>query len=260
MSNSVRSASESNDFVQIERNGNVAILTLNRPQVMNAWHKPMRDQLVERLSDCENNDEVGAIVIRGAGDRAFCAGQDLNDVSDFDEAAARDWIEEWRILYTRIRTLSKPTVAALNGVAAGSGFQFALLLDMRIGHSGSRMGQPEINAGIASITGPWIMREILGLARTTELVLTGRIMDGDEAHRLGLIHEFVDEDAVFTRAVELAKELAKKAPLAMKLNKNWLRQMTQAGFDEAFEHALVAHGESYASGEPQSISKSFLDR
>ncbi len=251
---------ESNDYVQIEHDGKIAILTLNRPQVMNAWHKPMRDQLIARFSECENNDEVGAIVVRGAGERAFCAGQDLNDVMDFDADAARDWIEEWRALYTRVRTLSKPTVAALNGVAAGSGFQFALLLDIRIGHSGSRMGQPEINAGIASITGPWIMREIIGLARTTELVLSGRIMDGDEAYQLGLIHEIVDQDTVFKRAVELANELATKAPLAMRLNKNWLREITQAGFDRAFEHALIAHGESYASGEPQNISKSFLDR
>ncbi len=250
----------SNDFVQLEHVGAIAVLTLNRPHVMNAWHKPMRDQLVSRFTECENNNRVSAIVVRGAGDRAFCAGQDLNDVGEFDATAARDWIEEWRTLYQRIRTLTKPTVAALNGVAAGSGFQFALLLDIRIGHGQSRMGQPEINAGIASITGPWIMREIIGLARTTELVLTGRIMDGTEAHQFGLIHELVDQSHVFKRAVEVANDLSTKAPLAMKLNKNWLRQMTQAGFDQAFEHALIAHAESYDSGEPQRVSQSFLNK
>lgn len=248
------------DFVLLQHTDNIAVITLNRPQVLNAWHKAMRDQLMSRLDDCENNEQVKAIVIRGAGDRAFCAGQDLNDVGEFDADAARAWIEEWRALYHRVRTLTKPTVAALNGVAAGSGFQFALLQDIRIGHSQSRMGQPEINAGIASITGPWIMREILGLAKTTELVLSGRIMDGDEAYRLGLMHELVDQQDVFPRAMQVAGELASKAPLAMRLNKNWLRQMTQQGFDEAFEHALVAHAESYGSGEPQSASKAFLTR
>lgn len=251
---------ESNDFVLIEHIKNVAVLTLNRPHVMNAWHKPMRDQLITKLNDCENDPNVAAIVVSGAGDRAFCAGQDLKEVTDFDADAAKDWIEEWRVLYHRVRTMSKPTVAALNGVAAGSGFQFALLMDIRIGHSQSRMGQPEINAGIASITGSWIMREILGLARTTELVLTGRIMDGVEAHKIGLIHELVDQRAVLSRATELANELGAKAPLAMKLNKNWLRQMTQPGFDATFEHASAAHAESYDSGEPQSASRSFLNR
>lgn len=248
----------SDDYILLEHIGETAVITLNRPQVMNAWHKDMRDQLIDCLDACENSASTKAIVIQGAGDRAFCAGQDLNYVGDFDADAARDWIEEWRTLYQRVRTLSKPTVAALNGVAAGSGFQFALLLDIRIGHSQSRMGQPEINAGIASITGPWIMREILGHAKTTELVLTGRIMDGKEAFKLGMINELVDQQEVFPRAMELATELGAKAPLAMKLNKNWLRQITQQGFDEAFEHALVAHAKSYESGEPQNTSKAFL--
>lgn len=256
MGNSV----ESDDYILLEQHEQIAVLTLNRPHVMNAWHKPMRDQLVAHLNACEGNSDIAAIVITGSGNRAFCAGQDLNDVTEFDADAARDWIEEWRALYHRVRTLTKPTVAALNGVAAGSGFQFSLLLDIRIGHSQSRMGQPEINAGIASITGPWIMREIFGLARTTELVLTGRMMDGTEAHQMGLIHELLEADAVFPRAMELAKELATKAPLAMRLNKNWLREMTQPGFDAAFEHALLAHAESYASGEPQRASQSFLKR
>jgi enoyl-CoA hydratase/carnithine racemase len=154
--------------------------------------------------------------------------------------------------------LSKPIVAALNGVAAGSGFQFSLLQDIRVGHLNTRMGQPEINAGIASITGPWIMREILGLGRTTELVLTGRMVGGAEALQMGLMHELVDIDQVLTRSMEIATDLASKAPLAMRLNKNWLREMTQADFNAAFKHALEAHAESYRSGEPQRASKQFL--
>jgi enoyl-CoA hydratase/carnithine racemase len=174
---------EQDNFVQFDIRGDIALLTLNRPEVLNAWHTAMRKQLIERLEHCENTPEIRSIVITGAGERAFCAGQDLNDVAELDGDSSRAWIEEWRELYTRVRTLSKPTIAALNGVAAGSGFQFALLLDIRVGHSASRMGQPEINAGIASITGPWIMREILGLSRTTELVLSGRIISGEEAYR-----------------------------------------------------------------------------
>jgi enoyl-CoA hydratase len=220
----------------------------------------MRKQLIERLEHCENTPEIRSIVITGAGERAFCAGQDLNDVAELDGDSSRAWIEEWRALYTRVRTLSKPTIGALNGVAAGSGFQFALLLDIRVGHSASRMGQPEINAGIASITGPWIMREILGLSRTTELVLSGRIISGEEAFQYGMLHALVSKEQVFERAMTIAEELSNKAPLAMKLNKNWLREMTQDGFDHAFEHALEAHSISYQSGEPQRTSAKFLSK
>ena len=251
---------DAHNFVKFELNGDIAVLTLNRPDVLNAWHTPMRKQLIERLDHCENTPDIRAIIITGAGVRAFCAGQDLNDVAELDGESSRAWIEEWRELYTRVRTLSKPTVGAINGVAAGSGFQFALLLDIRVGHGGSRMGQPEINAGIASITGPWIMREILGLSRTTELALTGKIISGEKAYEYGMLHELVSEELVLERATAIAKDLSSKAPLAMKLNKNWLREMTQDGFDRAFEHALEAHAISYDSGEPQRTSAKFLGK
>ena len=92
---------------------------------------------------------------------------------------------EWERLYDLIRSLSKPIIAALNGVAAGSAFQVSLLCDLRIGHPGVTMGQPEINSGIASVTGPWIMKEMIGIARTIDLTLTGRMLDADECFRIG---------------------------------------------------------------------------
>lgn len=171
------------DFVLLAREAEVTVLTLNRPEVLNAWHRPMREALLTALDACEADPNCRAIVLTGAGERAFGAGQDLNETKTFDEDRAEEWIEEWRALYLRIRTLSKPLICALNGLAAGSAFQVALLCDIRVGHDGSKMGQPEINSGIASSLGPWIMREMLGLSRTTELVLTGRMMSGEEAHK-----------------------------------------------------------------------------
>ena len=182
------------DFVLSERRGAVGILTLNRPQVLNAWNAAMRDQLTAALTTMEEDAEVRAIILTGAGDRAFGAGQDLNETKTFNPDRAEEWIGEWDSLYDRIRSLSKPIIAALNGVAAGSAFQVALLCDLRVGHPGVTMGQPEINSGIASTTGPWIMREIIGLARTIDLTLTGRMMDADECYRIGVINRLVPQD------------------------------------------------------------------
>ena len=117
---------------------------------------------------------------------------------------------------------SKPLVIALNGLAAGSAFQVALLGDMRVGHPGVTMGQPEINSGIASVTGPWIMREMLGLARTVDLTLTGRMMAADECHAIGLINRLVPENEVRPAAMALAAELAEKPPVAMRLEQGAL--------------------------------------
>src|SRR4051794_30001227 len=206
------------DAVITERRGAVAIVTLNRPKLLNAWDRPMRQDLMTALRAAEADGAVGAIILTGAGDLAFSAGQDLNETMEFDADRAVEWIREWEALYDLIRSLSKPLIAALNGVAAGSAFQVALLCDMRIGHDGVRMGQPEINSGIASTTGPWIMREMIGLARTIDLTLTGRMMDAAECAAIGLINRIVPRAQVMPASLALADELAAKPPVAMRLN------------------------------------------
>ena len=132
-------------FVLSTTEGHVALLTLNRPEILNAWHRPMRSQLVAKLEAAEREPAVGAIVMTGAGDRAFGAGQDLNETKPVDPDRAEEWMREWEQLYDRLRSLSKPLVIALNGLAAGSAFQVALLGDIRVAHAEVKMGQPEIN-------------------------------------------------------------------------------------------------------------------
>lgn len=247
-------------FIRSERRGATVIITLDRPKVLNAWHSPMRDELVAALLAADKDDAVRAIVMTGAGDRAFSAGQDLNETVSFDPDRAEKWIGEWERLYDVIRSLSKPLIAALNGVAAGSAFQVALLCDFRIGHPGVRMGQPEINSGIASTTGPWIMRELLGLARTIDLTLTGRMMDAAECASLGLINRIVPPERVMAESLALADELAAKPPVAMRLNKKRFREVTEAGFRDCLAAGIRTQRESYATGEPARMMEQFLGK
>lgn len=245
-------------FVLSRTEGRVAVLTLNRPDILNAWHSPMRSMLADKLDAADKDGAIGAIVLTGAGDRAFGAGQDLNETKTFDPDRAEAWMEEWDRLYDRIRALTKPLVVALNGVAAGSAFQVALLGDLRVGHDGVTMGQPEINSGIASVTGPWIMREILGLARTIDLTLTGRMMDAAECHAIGLINRLVSKDQVMPAALALAEELAAKPPVAMRLNKARFREVTEPGFRECIAAGIRVQREAYATGEPARMMEEFL--
>lgn len=245
-------------YILVDRHDEIAVITLNRPEILNAWHAPMRSQLVDAFDELERDETVRAIVLTGAGSRAFCAGQDLNEAKTFDCDKASAWIGEWERLYSVIRSLTKPLIAALNGVAAGSAFQVALLCDFRIGHQGVQMGQPEVNSGIASVTGPWIMREILGLARTTDLTLSGRLMDATECHSIGIINKIVPAERVMQESLLLARELAAKPPIAMRLNKQWLREMTEVGFRECLDAAVRIHREAYGSGESQQMMEKFL--
>lgn len=245
-------------FILLDREAELAIVTLDRPDKFNAWHSAMRTQLANTLRQLNADATVRAIVLTGAGDKAFSAGQDLAEAKEFTGPRAITWMDEWSNLYGAIRHLDKPIVAALNGVAAGSAFQVALLCDLRVGHAGSRMGQPEVNNGIPSITGTWIMWEILGRARTTDLSLTGRMLEGDEAYDLGLIDRLVPRDEVLATAKALARELGAKPPHAMRLTKRFLRELTDAGFEFTEAAGKRIHEEAFATGEPQATMERFF--
>jgi enoyl-CoA hydratase len=246
------------DAVLFETIGRVGVIRLNKPTKLNAWDKPMRDAIVAGLRRYDADAAIGAVVMTGTGERAFSAGQDLTEAHDFDEDRAEAWIREWEVFYGLLRRLTKPIVMALNGTAAGSAFQVALLGDIRVGHAELTMGQPEINSGIASITGPWIMKEILGMSRTTELTLSGRMMPAEECHRIGLLHHLVPREQVLDKALAIAEELAAKAPLAMRIDRAWLADMTETAFQHCIAAAIRFHRQSYGSGEPAQKIEEFM--
>ncbi|MFT5505588.1 MAG: enoyl-CoA hydratase/carnithine racemase [Gammaproteobacteria bacterium] len=249
------------DNIILTREQSTAIITFNRPSKLNAWDTPMRLEIIDLLNSLNKDNAVRAIVLTGSGS-AFGAGQDLQETMHFSSGEeGHQWFMSWRAFYDSLRQLDKACVAALNGVAAGSAFQFAMLTDVRIGHAASKMGQPEINSGIPSVLGPLLMEPRLGLSRTIELILTGRMMEGTECHRIGLIHHLVEADAVMETALEVAAGLASKPPVAMRLNRQRFREMTQASFDDAFEKGAAIEAEAFDSGEPQAaMEKFFKDR
>lgn len=208
----------------------------------------------------QESAEIRAVVVSGAGNEAFCAGQDFAEASHFEGDDAGAWMDDWEDLYDSVRSLSKPVVAAINGVAAGSGFQFALLCDIRVGHPLVRMGQPEIHAGLPSITGAWLMWDSLGRSRTIELILRGRMMDAAELSHLGLLHEVVDGDQVKSRAIAIAKELSETPPLAVALNKQRFKELTEQSFREACAAGRLAHEQAYGSGEPRTAMARFFEQ
>lgn len=219
-------------FISVERHGAAALVTFRRPEVMNAWNTAMRRELVVAMEACEADAGVRAVVFTGEGPRAFGAGGDLKEPGPSrDEVSA--WVGAWGHFYGTLRALSCPTIAALNGVAAGSSFQFALMADFRVAHAGVRMGQPEIRSGIPSSMGPWLIREMLGARLATDLCLSGRMMPGEECQRLGLFNRVVAPEEVVPEALRLAEELAAQPDLAFRLTKARLRALSEPGFQES---------------------------
>lgn len=245
------------EFIKLDVTDRVALITLNRPEKLNAWNAAMREEIVQALLAFDADPNVGAIVMTGAGDRAFCAGQDLEEAHGFNADRAEAWMREWERYYGTIRGLGKPIVMALNGITGGSAFQVAMLGDVRVAHPGVKVGQPEINQGIASVTGPWLMNLMLGMSRTIELTLTGRMMDADEALRIGVFHHVVPADQVLAKAREIGLSLAAKPPIAMRLTKQRFREVTEELFKDTIAAGIRIQRESYASGEPARMMEEF---
>lgn len=236
------------------------IISLDTPESLNAWSQEMQRQVAEGARGFDADPNVSGIVITGKGDRAFCAGQDLKEVAGFTEESVPGWLDGFADLYDALLSTSKPIVAALNGVAAGSGYQLALVCDIRVAHPGVKIGQPEVKSGIPSITGMYLTWQSLGHSKTTELMLSGRLMEAEEARELGLIAEICPQDEVLSRSMAIARELSEQPKLAFEMTKRHVHTMLKPGLDDAFHAALEIDKQAYGGGEPQNTADQFLSR
>ena len=239
--------------IALERHGGVLAITLKKPERLNAWDTPMRSRIGLLLEQADADPEVRAVVLTGAGDRSFCAGADLNEISAAGDTSpeeyARKSMAHWRLFYRRILSLGKPLVAALNGLAAGSGFQMAMMADFRVAHPGVRMGQPEVRSGIPSVSGTTLMMRRLGSALAAEFALSGRFMDAAEAQRLGLVSRMVPASDVLKEAIALAREMGELSTVAFRQTKAWLHESEMREIEAAYDYAEKANVAALRDGD-----------
>ncbi|WP_223480304.1 MULTISPECIES: enoyl-CoA hydratase/isomerase family protein [unclassified Pseudomonas] len=243
--------------VLVEIENQVALVTLNRPANLNAVNQNLRSALITALTQLNDDPAVKAVVLTGTGDRAFCAGQDLEEASAVDWKQIAPWLNAQRAMYQAVRDLDKPCVVAINGVAAGAGMQLALCGDWRVATPDARIGQPEVKAGLASIVGSYLLSLHVGLTHNAQLSLSGELINGQRAHEIGLVTELASD--VLGAAIVRAHSLAQLPATAIRLSKQRFRALTQPGFDDACTAGIRAQLECYASGEPQTLMSAFLD-
>ncbi len=244
--------------VLCETLGAVAVVRLNRPEALNAVNETMRSELPALLAKLEADAAVRAVVITGAGERAFSSGQDLEEAAAFTAADVDGWFTRAHAMFAAIRGMNKPTVAAYNGVAAGAGYQIGLYCDLRVGYPQMKLGQPEVKAGLGSILGTSQMMWHLPIGLNAQLSLTGELISGERAYALGLLNYLVAREQVLSQALEVANLLAGHPPMAMQLTKERMREITQAQFDDILLAAKKYQKRAYESGEPQRQMAAFL--
>ncbi|MEM6622634.1 MAG: enoyl-CoA hydratase/isomerase family protein [Pseudomonadota bacterium] len=245
------------EFTQTDITDGIATLSLARPEALNSVTMALADGVVAALADLDRDAAVKAIILTGQG-RAFCAGVDLAEGSQQTPETVPGWFSKVAATYKAILEVEKPVIAAINGVAAGAGFQMALCSDMRIAAEGARLGQPEINAGLPSIMGTYWMSLHLPRAVNQDLSLTGRMMEMDEAHRHGLVQHVVPPDDLLAKATEQADLMAGKSAIAFRATKARFRREALAGFDAALDEAVTTQRMAFQAGEPQRIMGEFL--
>lgn len=244
--------------VLVEKLAEVAIVRLNRPEAMNAVNAEIRRDLPVELARLEADPAVRAVVITGAGERAFSSGQDLEEAAAYTAADVDDWFTRAHAMFSAIRAMNKPTVAAYNGVAAGAGYQVGLYCDLRVGYPELKIGQPEVKAGLGSILGSSQMMWHLPIGLNAQLSLTGEFISGQRAYEIGLVNYLAPRAEVLARALEVARLLAGHPPTALRLTKERLREVTQAEFDDILVAAKKYQKRAYESGEPQKQMAAFL--
>ncbi len=201
-------------MIRVEREDAVAVVTVDRPDAMNALDVATLTELRDRLLDLRDEADIRVVVLTGAGERAFIAGADIKAMSEMDVEQAKAWGDLGHEAAQLLESMSKPTIAAINGFALGGGCELALACDLRYGSPGAKLGQPEINLGIIpGWGGTQRLARVCGLGFAKELILTGHVVGAEEALQRGLVNAV--HDPVVEKARETARLLASKSPLAL---------------------------------------------
>lgn len=229
-------------YIIYEKNEGVATITLNRPEALNAFSKEVVEEILHALEDVKTDEAVRVVVLTGAGEKAFSAGADIKAMVGMTALKARELSFMGEKLCVSLENLEKPVIAAINGYALGGGLEVAMSCDLRIASENAKMGQTEINIGlIPGWGGTQRLTRLVGMTKAKEMVFTGRIIDAKTAEQIGIVNMVVPADKFRETVSQFAKDLASKAPVALKVAKALINK----GSDIGLESALALEREGF---------------
>ena len=247
--------------VQVERDAAVAVVTIDRQDALNALDLPTLTELRNRLLELRDDTAVRVVVLTGAGDRAFVAGADIKYMSGLDSEQAKGWGALGHEAASLLETMPKPTIAAVNGFALGGGCELALGCDLRYASRKAKFGQPEVNlAVIPGWGGTQRLARVCGLGVAKDLILTGRVIDAEEAQRVGLVTALYEPDELLERVSEVARELARKSPLALAAAKAALNHSLQGDHVENLTGEAERFAGLFASADQKEGMAAFIEK
>jgi 2-(1,2-epoxy-1,2-dihydrophenyl)acetyl-CoA isomerase len=241
------------EAILYDKHEHVAIVTLNRPERLNAISQAIREEVHAAVQAAQDDDEVRALIVTGAGDRGFCSGADLSGAAARRAAGGEappqaqgerldeiGWVGRWA---RRFQYFDKPMIAAVNGVAAGAGMSMALAADLRVGSEHSRFKSVFIERNFSPDSGlSYFLPRVIGYSRAADLIFTSRTVLAEEAYRLGLLDRLVAHESLVEEAVKVASEMTGWPPLALRMSKRVLQHNFEADFETAIKYESVGLG------------------
>jgi len=244
-----------------EKEDHIGVLTINRPEKLNALSNELIEELGRLLVEVENDENLRVLVVTGAGDKAFVAGADIQELVERDALKGRRVSQTRQRVFSRIENLTVPVIAAVNGYALGGGLELALACSIRIASEQAQFGAPEVKLGIIpGDGGTQRLPRLVGQGIAMEMILTGEFIDAQEAYRIGLVNKVVPPDELMEKTMELAKKIAKRPPLAVQYAKEAVNSSQEGGtFSgyalESYLHALTCTKEDKKEGVQAFLEK-----
>lgn len=247
--------------ILVTKEENIAILTINRPKVLNALNYDTLMEIGQAMEQLEADPEVRVIIITGAGDRAFVAGADIAYMSGLTPLQARDFARKGHLVLNKIENLAKPVIAAINGFALGGGCELAMACDIRVASENAKLGQPEVNLGImAGFGGTQRLTRLVNPGWAKEILFTADQYDAQTARSIGLVNHVVPADQLLEFCRDLAKRIAQRGPVALRLTKEAVNEGLEMDLDKALAHEADLFGMLFSTEDRKEGIAAFMEK
>ena len=248
------------ETIIVEKQAGVAVLTINRPDKLNALNSKVHTEGVEILDELKADSDIRVVVIKGAGEKAFVAGADISEFADATPVEQRDAMNS-RSLFTMLDAFPKPIIAMINGFCLGGGNELAMACDLRIASNESRFGQPEINLGIiCGGGGTQRLTRLIGESKAMEMILTGDMSDAPTAFDYGLVNYVYSAEELETKTMELAGKIAQKSPVALQMSKEAVKFAARSNLDEGLRREIDLFAICFSTEDKKEGVSAFLEK